>query len=201
MKKRIVVGLVVVLVAIMVLSTSGMISAKQVRTDFTGLEYDCRILSDETKEWGDPAGMWHMRHVLHSNPNISETPEFNGVHHTVADADINFATGVATIRGTSHLVPYGIDGAWIGHWTFLYNNNHNYGWGVMRGTGALSGKIAFVDVYDVYEGEPGFEPPVNICDDIGGDPDLDGQYEAPVRTVGTMLEIGKPFEQTAESIK
>jgi hypothetical protein len=187
MKKRILVGLLLVLVAIIVLSTGGAIRAQPVRTEFTSLEYDCFTGFEEGGGvFALDKNVMHVRGILHDNVNISDTPEMNGIHHTVADAEFNSQSGVGTVRGTSELVPEGIDGAWVGHWVFLYNNHHSYGWAVWRGTGELSGKMAFVDVYDEF----GVEPPAGICDDIGGDPDLDGELEGIVRTAGYILNIG-----------
>lgn len=181
MKKRIIISLVLVFVFVLALASSGTMSAKSVRTEFSQVEYDCFTgFTEDGGVWEDPDGMTHMRGVLHSNIAMSETPEFDGIHHTVADAEFNNKTGFAIIRGTSNFIPNTIDGAWVGHWVFIGNKNHGYGWGVWHGTGALSGRVARMDVYDA----PEVVEIEGICDSVGG------VYEAAVKTEGMMLEAG-----------
>lgn len=199
MKKRIVVVIVFILVALLALSTSGLISAKSVRTDVESLEYDCFTGFAENGRVWQEGDILHIRNVLHSNINFSDTAELVGVHSNVASGDINLATGHTSIRGKSVWQPDGFDGAWVGHWTWLTNEQFNQGWGVFRGTGELSGKLLFTNVFDEYE------PPPNptVCDVFcaGEDPET-CYYEGAVRTKGYILEIGvAPAEQLPVSTK
>lgn len=178
MKKRVMVGLVFVFVAALLLGVAYQANAKGLRTEVSSYEYDCFTgFTDSGGVWGEDEKVMHMRGVLHTNVNISDTPELTGLHHTVADAEINQVTGNTIIRGTSSWQPEGIAGTWEGHWVFIYNKNINSGKAVMHGTGALKGKMLFLDVYDA-EPDGKLE---EMCASIG-DP------EGYVRTEGYMLE-------------
>lgn len=180
MKKRMVIGFI--LVVVLVLGAASQASAGAQRTEVTSYEYDCFTgFTEDGGMWGDEEGVTHIRGILHSNPNVSDTPELNGMHHTVADAEFNGVTGNAVIRGSSVWQPYEIDGAWVGHWTVLYNKNHNSGHGTFRGTGALQGKMLIVDVYDV-------EPDGRLAEMCAGI----GEPEGYALTVGYILEVPEP---------
>jgi hypothetical protein len=179
MKKRVVIGFV--LVVVLVLGAASQASAGAQRTEVTSYEYDCLTgFTEDGGMWGDEEGVTHIRGILHTNVNVSSTAELNGLHHTVADAEIN-ANGNAVIRGSSVWQPEGIDGAWVGHWTVLYNKNHNSGHGTWRGTGALEGKMLYLDVYD---GEDDGQL-ATMCAGIG-------EPEGYVRTEGYILEVAAP---------
>lgn len=119
----------------------------------------------------------HVRGILHTNVNVSDTPELNGLHSTVADAEFNQVNGNAIIRGTSSWQPDGIAGTWEGHWVVIYNKNIGSGKAVMHGTGALKGKTLLLDVYDA---EPDGKLD-EMCAPYG-------EPEGYVRTEGYMLE-------------
>ena len=177
MRKRIWIGFM--LVGALLLGLAYEANAGAQRTEVSSVENDCLTGFTEAGDiWGDEEGMTHIRGILHTNVNISDTPELNGLHHTVADAEINQATGNAVIRGTSIWEPEGIDGAWKGHWTVVYNNNRASGQAVLHGTGALKGKMLYLNVYDA---EPDGQLEA-MCAGIG-------EPEGYVRTEGVMLEI------------
>jgi hypothetical protein len=69
----------------------------------------------------------------------------------VADADINLSNGIAAIRGTASFQPAGIDGTWEMTWHWIYSPGQGVGFGnaVAHGTGALEGKTAFLELYDL----------------------------------------------------
>ena len=180
MKKRVVIGLI--LVVVLVLAAASQASAGAERIEVSTVEYDCFTgFTEDGGMWGEDAAVTHVRGILHTNVNVSRTPQLNGLHHTVADGDINNVAGTAVIRGSSVWEPEGIDGAWVGHWTVTYNKNHGSGHGTWRGTGALQGKMLFLDVYD---GEPDGQLEA-MCDGIGAP-------EGYVRTVGYILEVPAP---------
>jgi hypothetical protein len=194
MKKRFAVGLVFVLVVLMVLGTSGALSAKSVRTDVESVEYDCFTGFAEGGGIWQEGDVMHIRDILHTNFNFSDTPELTGVHSNVANGQINTATGHVTVRGQSTWVPEGIDGAWVGHWIWIATKDRNDTWGIFRGTGALQGKILFTDVYDYPEAPP--RP--DICDAVCASAEPESCYlEGTVRTDGYILEVGEAtLEQT-----
>jgi hypothetical protein len=181
MKKRIAVVLVLVFVAALLLGSAYQVNAKGVRTAVSSYEYDCMTGFAESGGMWEDEEMLHIRGILHTNLNVSDTPELTGLHHTVANAEINKITGHAFIRGTTDWQPEGIDGAWVGHWVWITNEKRDSGTAVMRGTGELRGKIVFLNVYNA-EPDGKLE---EVCAGIGGDP------EGYVRTEGTMLEIGR----------
>jgi hypothetical protein len=180
MKKRVVTGLV--LVVVLLLAAASQASAGADRIEVSSYEYDCFTgFAEGGGVWGDEEGVTHVRSILHSNPNVSDTPELDGMHHTVADGEFNGVTGNASIRGSSVWEPEGIDGTWVGHWTVLYNKNHGSGHGTFRGTGALQGKMLIVDVYDaVPDGKL-----AEMCAGIG-------EPEGYALTVGYILEVPAP---------
>jgi len=177
MKKRAAVGILLLLAALLLLGSVYQVGAADKRTEVSSYEYDCFTGYTEDGDAWDSEGVTHMRGVLHTNVNVSDTPELNGLHHTIADAEFNNVTGNVVIRGTSNWQPEGIDGAWVGHWVFIYNKNSNSGKSVMRGTGELKGKMLFLDVYDA-------EPDGKLEEMCAGIGDPEGY----VRTEGYMLE-------------
>jgi hypothetical protein len=179
MNKRIVITTVLVVVAVLLVSTAGQLSAKAVRYDVSSYEYDCFTGLEE--EWQE-GNVLHLRGVGHTNVSTSENPELSGINTTLADADVNLKTGVMVIRGTMSFQPEGTAGTWEGSWTFIYNNGvGGTGRAVAHGTGSLSGKILFMDLYDA-------EPDGNIeaaCQGIGGP-------EGYARSEGFILETSAP---------
>jgi hypothetical protein len=179
MNKRFLVGFVLLLVAVLLLGFTYRANAGSTWTAVSTYEYDCFTgFTADGGIWENEQGLTHIRGILHSNVNVSDTPELNGLHHTVANAEINGLTGNAIIRGTTSWQPYGIEGTWEGHWVVVYNKNRASGQAVMRGTGALQGKMVYLDVYDA--------PPDGqleaMCAGIG-------EPEGYVRTEGYMMEV------------
>ena len=74
-------------------------------------------------------------------------------------------------------MPDGIDGAWVGHWVVIYNNQKGSGKAALHGTGALQGKMLFLDVFDG-------DPDGKLGDMCAGSGDPEGY----VGTAGYMLE-------------
>jgi hypothetical protein len=161
MKKFKAISLAVVIAAALLLSMVMVASAQTARTNLTSFEYDCLV---------DPGTMWmegdilHIRGRVHVNVTVSDTPEFNGINTTIADADINVKTGYAEIRGTLSFQPDGIAGTWEGSWTWNGNKGVGYGRTVAHGIGALSGKSLFLKMYDAP-----YDPQAtaDMCDGIG----------------------------------
>jgi hypothetical protein len=179
MNKRLVVGFVLLLVAVLLLGFTYRAKAGSSWTAVSSYEYDCftGFTADGTV-WANEQGLTHIRGILHTNVIVSDTPALNGLHHTVADAEINALTGNAVVRGTSRWQPDGIDGAWVGEWIFVNNKNRASGQAVLRGTGALQGKMLYLDLYDA---EPDGQLEA-MCAGIG-------EPEGYVRTEGYMMEI------------
>lgn len=137
-------------------------SAQANRTYFTAVEYDCAV------DMGVPVmkgNVVHMRDVLHVNVDISDTPEFNGINTTVADAEFNMQTGGAVIRGTVSFQPEGIAGTWEGSWVFIGTKGKGFAQGVAHGTGVLTGNSIFMKVYDAPN--PDLDKLAEMCAGIG----------------------------------
>ncbi len=141
--------LAVVLVATLLLGSVWPVSAGAVRYDVSSIEYVC--LTDLGTEW-QQGNVWHVRDRVHVNVDVSDYPELNGINTTVADAEFNLKNGNVSIRGTLSFQPEGIDGNWEGRWTFIANNGIVRAQSVAQGTGVLSGKTLFLEIYDI---EPG----------------------------------------------
>lgn len=179
MKKVKFVPLVVAITVALLFSTVMAASAQTTRTELTAFEYDCLV---------DPGTMWmegnvmHIRGVVHVNVDVSDTPEFNGINTTVADADINLKTGYAEIRGTLSFQPEGIAGTWEGSWTWNGNKGVGFGRSVAHGTGALAGKSLFLKVYDAP-----YDPDATAaaCSGIG-------EPEGDVYAEGYILDPARP---------
>jgi hypothetical protein len=155
----------VVLAIVLLMSVTFASSAQANRTYLTSVEYDCFV---------DPGAMpWvggdilHMRNVLHVNVDVSDTPEFNGINTTLADAEFNMKTGGAVIRGTLSFQPEGIDGTWEGSWVFIGTNGKGTSQTVAHGTGALAGKTLFLKMYDAEPDDPRYENLPAMCAGIG----------------------------------
>ena len=140
-------------------------SAQANRTYLTAVEYDC-FAGMGAEPWME-GNILHMRDVLHVNVDISDTPEFNGVNTTLADAEFNMKTGGAVIRGTLSFQPEGIDGIWEGSWVFIGTNGKGTSQTVAHGTGALAGKTLFLKMYDAEPDDPRYENLPAICAGIG----------------------------------
>ena len=136
----------VLLAAVLLMSVTFAASAKATRTPITSVEYDCLVDIGQMPRM--EGNVIHMREVLHVNVNVSDTPEFNGINTTVADAEFNLKTGGAVIRGTMSFQPYGIDGTWEGTWVFIGTKGKGTAQAVAHGTGALAGKTIFLNLYD-----------------------------------------------------
>jgi hypothetical protein len=145
MRKHASIAAAVIIAAVLLLGVAWQVSAKAIRDDVSSYEYDCFTGLETMWQEGN---VLHMRGVHHTNVNVSDNPELNGINTTVADAEFNLATGNVVIRGTMSLQPAEIDGTWEGTWTFIANNGVNSGKAVAHGTGALTGKSLFLDLYD-----------------------------------------------------
>jgi hypothetical protein len=159
--KKITLSLVFVIV--LLVSVTFAASAQASRTYFTAVEYDCFTgMGSEPRMEGN---VMHMRDVWHVNIDVSDTPEFNGLNTTIADAEFNMNTGGAVIRGRLSFQPYRIAGTWEGTWIFTGNKGKGAAQAVAHGTGVLAGKTLFLKLYD--DPNPDFEKLVEMCAGIG----------------------------------
>ena len=155
----------VLLATVLLMSLTFTASAQANRTYFTAVEYDCFTgMGTEPRVEGN---VMHMRDVFHVNIDISDTPEFNGINTTFADAEINFNTGGMTIHGTLSFQPVGIDGTWEGSWVFIGTKGKGFAQGVAHGTGDLTGKSIFMKVYDAAPDDPLYANLTSMCTGIG----------------------------------
>jgi hypothetical protein len=146
MKRTRNIAVAVVIAAVLLFSMTFAASAQTTRTDLNSKEYDC--LTDPGEVWME-GNILHIRGIEHVNVDVSDTPELNGINTTVADAEINMATGFVEIRGTFHFQPKGIQGTWEGSWVFIGNKGVLNSRTVAHGTGALAGKSLFLHMYDL----------------------------------------------------
>ena len=180
MKRTKTILLAVVIASTLLLVMAVGANAQATRTNVTSYEYDC--LSQQPDELWMEGDVLHIRGVGHKNVNISDTPEFNGINTTWADADINMKTGYAYIRGTMSFKPQGIDGTWEGTWIFISNKGVSGGSAVAHGTGVLEGKKLFLKLYDT----PTVPETASICADYGQPESSNTSIE------GYILETGEP---------
>jgi hypothetical protein len=167
----------VVFALVLLISLAFTASAQASRNYFTAVEYDCFTgMGTEPRMEGN---VMHMRGVRHVNMDVSETPEFNGLNTTVANAEFNLNTGGAVIRGTLSFQPYGIAGTWEGTWIFTGNRGKGVAQAVAHGTGALAGKTLFLKLYD--DPSPDFDKLAQMCEGIG-------EPESIVMVEGYILE-------------
>lgn len=163
---------------ILMVSVTFTASAQVNRTYFTAVEYDC-FTGMESEPWRE-GNVMHMRDVFHVNVDVSDTPEFNGLNATVANAEFNMNTGGAVIRGTLSFQPDSITGTWEGTWIFIGNKGKGVAQAVAHGTGALAGKTLFLKLYD--DPNPDFDKLVEMCAGIG-------EPEGIVLVEGYILEL------------
>lgn len=163
MRKLAVIMLSGMFVAVLLLGVAFQANAQATRYEVDSYEYDC------TTNWGSEwqeGNVWHIRGIVHTNVNISDDPEMNGINTTVADADFNLKNGNAVIRGTMSLKPHDIDGTWEGTWTFIATNGIYRGQSVAHGTGALKGKMLFMELFDAVPADDAEA----VCASVGGVP-------------------------------
>jgi hypothetical protein len=183
MKKLTTISISVMLSIVLLVSVTLIVNAQAARTYLTATEYDC-LVDPGAEPWTD-GGILHMRNVVHVNVDVSDTPEFNGINTTIADAEINFKTGGAVIRGTLNFQPEGIAGTWEGSWVFIGNNEKGTSHTVAQGTGALAGKSLFLNMYDAEPDDPRYGDLPAMCAGIG-------EPEGIVLIEGYILDSGKP---------
>jgi hypothetical protein len=145
MKRSISILLAVVLAAALLLGFALQANARTIRTDVGAYEYVC--LTDPGSSWVE-GDVLHIRGIQHTNVDVSDVAELNGLNTTIASGDINLKTGYAAIRGTMSFQPQGLQGTWEGTWTFTGNPGGARGRAVAHGTGVLAGKSLFLDLYD-----------------------------------------------------
>jgi len=168
---------------VLLLAVTLMASAEASRTYFTATEYDCFV--DLGAEPWIEGNVMHMRDVVHANVDVSDTPEFNGINTTLADAEFNLKTGGAVIRGRLSFQPSGIAGTWEGTWIFTGNKGEGAAQAVAHGTGALSGKTIFMKLYDAEPDDPRYDNLAAKCAGIG-------EPEGIVLVEGYILNSGTP---------
>lgn len=155
----------IVLALMLLMSVTFSANAQANRTYLKAVEYDCLVgMGTEAQEEGN---VIHLRDVLHVNVDVSDTPEFNGINRTLADAEINMNTGGIVIRGALSFQPEGIDGTWEGSWVFIGTKGRGFAQSVAHGTGALAGKILFLNIYDAAPDDPRYENLPAMCNGIG----------------------------------
>ena len=184
MKRNKSITLAIICTIVLLVSVTFVANAQSNRTYLTATEYDC--LTDPGAEPWMEGNVLHMRNVVHVNVDVSDTPEFNGINTTLADAEINFKTGGAVIRGTLSFQPEGIDGTWEGSWVFIGTKGKRLC--SVCGTwdrGTLAGKTLFLKVYDAAPDDPLYENLPAMCAGIG-------EPEGIVLVEGYILETGKP---------
>lgn len=176
MKRKVSVAAVVMLSVAVWLGAAWPAGAGAVRISVSGVDHDCFTGLDQAWESGN---LLHLRGVGHTNVTVSPNPEINGLNVTLADAEINLAKGVTAIRGTSIITPDGIAGTWEGSWVFIANRGVVKGQAVAQGTGALRGKILFLELSDLPPDPNG----AAFCEGLG-------DYEGSVRMEGYILDTG-----------
>jgi hypothetical protein len=181
MKRNIFILLAVLLSAALILGSVLPANAKATRIKVDSFEYDCG--NGWEADWMD-GQVWHIRNYIHTNRNVSDYPELEGVNTTVADAEINLASGYVAIRGKLSWKPDTIDGTWEGTWIFISNAGTTKGYAVAQGTGELSGKTLFLNLYDPPNPYTPEEGEV-MCDGLG-------EYEANTYAEGYILEHSAP---------
>jgi len=183
MKRNKSITLAIICAIVLLVSVTFVANAQSDRTYLTATEYDC-LTNPGAEPWME-GDVLHMRNVVHVNVDVSDTPEFNGINTTIADAEINFKTGGAVIRGTLSFQPEGIDGTWEGSWVFIGNKGKGTAQAVAHGRGALSGKNLFLTLYDAEPDDPRYENLHAMCTGIG-------EPEGIVLIEGYILDTGKP---------
>ena len=167
-----------VIAAALLLSMALPANAKATRIEVASFEYDCG--NGFETEWME-GQVYHVRNYIHTNREVSDFPELNGINYTVGSGDINILTGVTVIRGTMSLRPDTIDGTWEGTWTFISNAGLTRGYAVAQGTGELFGKTLFLNLYDAeYDPSTAY-----MCEGLG-------EWEGNVYTVGHILDTTAP---------
>lgn len=177
MRKSVAVLVSAVVVVALLFGVAMTANAQATHYEVTSYEYDCT--TDWGSEWTE-GNVWHIRNIVHTNVNISDSPELDGINTTVADAEFNLKNGNAVIRGTMSLKPRTIDGTWEGTWTFIANNGIYRGQAVAQGTGALKGKMLFMELFDAAPAEDA----ETVCASVGGVP------HGFTATVGDVLVTG-----------
>lgn len=181
MSKRVSILLGVLIAFSLVLVMVWPANAKATRIEVNSFEYDCG--NGWEADWME-GQVWHIRNYVHTNRNVSDFPELTGVNTTVADAEINFATGAVAIHGTTSWKPDTIDGTWEGSWTFISNAGVSRGYAVAHGTGELFGKTLFLNLYDPPNPYTPEEGEV-MCTGLG-------DYEANTYAEGFILDVSAP---------
>lgn len=153
----------ILLAFVLLVSVTFAASAQSNRTYFTAVEYDC-FTGMGTEPWME-GNVMHIRDIWHVNVDVSDTAEFNGLNSTIADAEFNMKTGGAVIRGTLSFQPDGIAGTWEGTWIFTGNKGKGVAQAVAHGTGALTGRTLFLNLYD--DPNPDLEKLTQMCTGIG----------------------------------
>ncbi|MGD9092897.1 MAG: hypothetical protein PVF74_08605 [Anaerolineales bacterium] len=167
-----------VIVAVLLLCMALPANAKATRIEVASFEYDCA--NGFEKDW--MAGqVYHIRNYVHTNRNVSDFPELNGINYTVGDGDFNLLNGVTVIRGTLSFKPDTINGTWEGTWTFISNPGITRGYAVAQGTGDLFGKTLFLNLYDA----PPTPDDEAMCEGLG-------VWEGNVITEGYILDTSTP---------
>lgn len=173
------IALFILFAFVLLISVTFAASAQTNRTYFTAVEYDC-FTGMGSEPWME-GNVMHMRDVWHVNVNVSDTPEFNGLNTTTADAEFNIKTGGAVIRGTLSFQPYGIVGTWEGNWIFTGSKGKGVAQATAHGSGALAGKTLFLNLYDAAPDDPRYTNLSGMCAGIG-------EPEAIVLIEGYILE-------------
>jgi len=168
---------------VLLLSVTFVANAQANRIYFNAVEYDC-FVDVGTEPWME-GNVMHMRNVVHVNVDVSDTPEFNGLNTTLADAEFNMKTGGAVIRGTWSFQPQGIAGTWEGTWIFTGNKGQGVAQAVAQGTGALAGKTIFLKLFDAEPDDPRVENLPEMCAGIG-------EPEGVVLAEGYFIDRGMP---------
>jgi hypothetical protein len=176
MKKSITLMLAILLTGALLVSAALPANAKATRIPVASFEYDCG--NGWETDWME-GQVWHIRNYVHTNRNVSEVLELNGVNTTVADAEINLATGDVAIHGKTSWKPDTIEGTWEGSWTFISNAGVTRGYAVAHGTGALSGKTLYLNIYD--PPNPITPEGPEMCEGLG-------DYEANTYAEGYILD-------------
>jgi hypothetical protein len=177
-KRSILFSLASVIIAVLLLGMALPANAKATRIEVNSFEYDCG--NGYEKEWMG-GNDYHIRNYLHTNRNVSDFPDLDGINYTVGDGDFNILTGVTAIRGTMSFHPHSIDGTWEGSWTFISNAGITRGYAVAHGTGDLFGKTLYLNLYDT---DPTPDDKA-MCEGLG-------VWEGNMIAEGYILDTGAP---------
>lgn len=141
--KRFQIRSILLVLAMVVVLVSAVPASAQAERIFISGTTCIQTQSPPERFWISEDGIMHMRGIITSNIDVTDSPYDTGMASMIMNIDIDPTTGYGHAFGSFTIYPTTYDGTWEGHWSTHIAPDGVRGSATGHGTGELEGLQIF----------------------------------------------------------